>query len=321
MNTFYLLLSFSAVFCLSFVAVKSCSQSVEIRCDGIGPRSYWTLGWFSTCYLNNTTKVEFSNAVVTSVIDSDNLTITDTSNIRGIFLNGLNAITRVRFFPRGLKTKFPSLIAVNITGSTLISIGKKNLQEFGSTFEVLDLSFNLLTFIGANLFVHNPNIKYVGLNGNPLRYIEPAFFKNMLKLQSLDNVNLNSVTCMSQQLIGRDIKGLKFNYGNCSDKTAKNETKSFIKNGVCITKTTPTSATIASIKYLVANFTKTLTDIFKSNPDIQEKTPVVGGYVILALLSGPSKPSFGLNYTGVIVHWTSNDKKVPRGFSALNSLN
>lgn len=241
MNTVQVLLI--AVFCLSLVKAQSCPQSVKIICDGIAAKSYWTLGWFTTCYVNVTINTQFSDSTITSVVDSDSETLTDPSIVKGIFLNGISDITRFRFIPAGFMIHFPNLIALNITDSNLISIIKENLQEFGSSLEVLDLSFNLLISIDADLFEYNSNIKYVGFNGNPLRYIEPAFFTNLLNLKSVENVNFNSVSCMSQQLIGVTLKQNQWVNGDCFDQSAKAETKLLIENEMCAVATTSESST------------------------------------------------------------------------------
>lgn len=42
----------------------------------------------------------------------------------------------------------------------------------------------------------------------------------------------------------------------------------------------------------------------------------MSAYVLLALLSGPSLPGFGLNYSAGIVHWLSKQQNAYGGFSS-----
>lgn len=91
----------------------------------------------------------------------------------------------VNFIPFGIKRKLTNLRVLCISESSLLSVNKKNLKEFGSFLEYLNFGHNLLTSIDVDLFKYNQYLKFIDMFGNPFRYIDSVFFTNLKSLKHL----------------------------------------------------------------------------------------------------------------------------------------
>lgn len=145
-------------------------------------------------------------------------------------LSAINALdisdVTMNFMPTGIKIKFTNIDSLLIISSGLLSLNKENLKEFGSTLEFLDLGNNMLTFIDADLFEYNPNLKVFSFHGNPIRHIEPSLFTNVRNLKKCQWANFNQLSCMSQHyeaVSGHNLDSYVWSSGRCTDKTAKLE--------------------------------------------------------------------------------------------------
>lgn len=221
------------VLLISTTSSQSCSSDkVEVICRDISNGDLTTIGNIRRCIGDKSIVSNFPDSSLKSVIHSNKSAVENMSDIKGLNIDG----AKVKFIPTGITSKFPNLKALTIASSGLLSVGKENLREFGSSLEFLWLKSNSISFISADLFVFNINIRLIGLEGNPIRHIEAEFFANLKKLSNVADVEIGgSEACMSgrrfQTSSGHNITTFVWNSTNCSNETARIETQLSHVNG------------------------------------------------------------------------------------------
>lgn len=172
-----------------------------------------------------------ADSAIKSIFPNSSLSSKEASDIDEIIVALVIRYATVKFIPTGIQRKFPSLRRLLIGMSGLLSVNKEDLKEFGSSLESLELGGNEITSINSDLFKYNPNIKLITLWWNPIRHIEPEFFKNLRNLKSIQLVAINALndaTCMNQEFntaLGDDIDTFEWNNGGCFNETARIETR------------------------------------------------------------------------------------------------
>lgn len=124
--------------------------------------------------------------------------------------------------PKGLKQKLPKLRAIDIKSCGLTSLNQDDMMPFGRDLISAAFWYNSLTSIDANVFEHNPNLKFIAFNGNPIKFIEPGFFENLAFMMSLQQVKFSDAGCIDQNFfskIGHNIRNFDWNDRNCRFKT------------------------------------------------------------------------------------------------------
>lgn len=138
--------------------------------------------------------------------------------IKGLAIENLP----MKSLPKGLKQKLPKLRAVDIKSCGLTSLNQDDMMPFGRDLISAAFWYNSLTSLDANLFEHNPNLKFIAFNGNPLKFIEPGFFENLAFMMSLQQVKFSDAGCIDQNFfskIGHNIRNFDWNDRNCRFKT------------------------------------------------------------------------------------------------------
>lgn len=111
-----------------------------------------------------------------------------------------------------------------------MKVDKEDLKQFGASLEYLELLRNLITSIELDLFEHNPNIRFLYLDGNPLKYIEHTFFDILKSSNRVRYVNFLNCGCLNQKYEGSNFAGTNWNLANCNNKDARILTISRAKN-------------------------------------------------------------------------------------------
>lgn len=137
-----------------------------------------------------------------------------TANKKGLFLaevvhpngtevelsNNIKALSivkaKMKFLPRGIKNKFPSLKAIDIASCGLTHLDVDNMKQFGMDLEYASFGQNEITVLRANLFHYNSNLIAINFNANPLKTIEPAFFINLKHMCFVQSVTFWDSGCI-----------------------------------------------------------------------------------------------------------------------------
>lgn len=235
MNNLFILLLIAACSASFLVKSQDCSPDekhlrlVEIICAKVTNEKWSDAEFHLTCEGDNATTSNFPDSSVSSVLHSNRSEVANLPDIIGLSFREVT----MKFIPLGIKFKLVNLKVLQIYDCGLLGINKENLQEFGSSLEGLHLQINKITSIDADLFAYNPNLKYIGLFDNPIRYIEPEFFTNLKHLKGLKFLDLETSSCMNQTFSavenGHDITTFVWQNENCTDTTAHDETQNLFK--------------------------------------------------------------------------------------------
>lgn len=106
------------------------------------------------------------------------------------------------FIPTNLGLTLKNLLAMTIKKSNLRKITSENLQDFRKLM-YLDLSFNQIEILEANLFANNLNLEMLWLNNNKIHRIDHKSFAHLKKLSSY---NLEGNICINTE--GKDVKSM-----------------------------------------------------------------------------------------------------------------
>jgi Leucine rich repeat len=102
--------------------------------------------------------------------------------------------SQIHFFPRGLHKIFKNLRVIGIRIAGLKLIKKENIEPFDKLIG-LKLLGNEIEVLEQDLFSGNPNLEYLDLNLNQIKFIHSTVFEN---LKNLKTVELFGNTCISQ---------------------------------------------------------------------------------------------------------------------------
>lgn len=218
-------------FCTHSAELPGCSKiKIEITCLTIAKSgSSWT------CNAGNSTISTIPGSSVSSFIYSNRTDVTNLSHFERLNIIGASLL---KFIPTDIGSKLSNLKVLSIQFSGLLSVNKENLKEFGNSILIIDLESNKITSINADLIEFNPNLKSIYLQGNPLRFIEPAFFANLKKLESIECVDLLSAGCTDQFVYiheGLQNATIEWSTEDCTDESAKIETQNLINEASCLT--------------------------------------------------------------------------------------
>lgn len=232
------LLVIFVAFAKHIVASKNCSfYNVKIVCSDIEDH-YWFKyqNHFLTCFVDKSMTSANYGASVSTVKHSNGSEIANAAEIEG-FLIRQSPPTAVKFIPFGLKKKFASLKALQFDQTDLQAVKKENLKEFGDSLRYLFLIKCKIISIDADLFEYNPKLKIINLYGNPIRYIGPDFFINLMPMESVDEFSLMNAGCINRRYSSWYglLKYFRYRWNNekCTDETARDETQKLIADATC----------------------------------------------------------------------------------------
>lgn len=180
---------FSISLFLPLAKSQSCSlNKVEIICSEIGNVSFLIVDTLLTCTSSSTIVISIPETFVSSIVHSNESKVTNLTPIKALDFQHASAM---KFIPDGIKAKFPNMKALRIFSSGLLSASKENLKQFGNSLEWLVLANNSLTYIDADLFEYNPNLKAIWLSKNHIRDIDDDFFTNLKILKTVTLIDIS----------------------------------------------------------------------------------------------------------------------------------
>lgn len=200
------LLSLTSVFAAP--DINKVIEKVEIKCSEL-QNHIWSNSTWKTCLANSDTKILTSTAII--INKSKDL------NIQGI---QFWQPAQVNYVPQGLKDKFPKLKMLNFNGQSLKSLSDVDLKQFGADLEFFRASYCKLRSIMKNLFVNNPNLKYIDFKGNPLKFIESGFFENLANMKSLIEIDFKNCDCINLMETRKAAVKFKWTHKCTSDEAA-----------------------------------------------------------------------------------------------------
>lgn len=138
---------------------------------------------------------------------NDDVTIFDSSN------NSFNC------FPKNLDKYFKNLDRLFFSHANISTVTRGYLQPFGSKLEYFVFDNNQIEVIPADLFVDMPNLKYIILRSNKIKFVGRGAFSSIeqLILIVFQNNPCFSGSGFMHNEIETVIKGA---YDNCTDQEA-----------------------------------------------------------------------------------------------------
>lgn len=218
------------------IASQPCLSEVEIICLEIHNENWPHIGDQLTCNVDESIISIFSDSSVSSVVYSNKSEVMKLAEIAALQIQDA---TEVKLIPSGIKRLFPNLKVLVIHNCDLLSVSKEILKEFGNFLEGLDLPYNKIISIDADLLKYNSNLKGIWLNDNPILHIEPEFFTNLKNLKNIERVDFRSTNCMHYVFdtsYGHNISTFMWKNEKCTDSTARIETQNLISNYKCLHK-------------------------------------------------------------------------------------
>lgn len=148
----------------------------------------------------------------------------NTTNVTWLSINNHEVSMKlVQFVPAALKEKFPHLTKFEIIRSGLTHLQREDMEQFGADLIHANFWKNSLSAIEGDLFEFNPNLKYIGLHNNFLKFIDPKLFVMIKKLKNIEVVEFLSSNCIDSE------STFSWDYEKCNDETAKIENLKRIK--------------------------------------------------------------------------------------------
>lgn len=173
--------------------------TIELTCLDVFINTYSFVGQLVQCDVDSAIVTTSPKTSIVSVSYQKESELTDNRKIGALCIENAPSI---KFIPNGINVQLSNLRAFLVKDSGLLSVSNVNLRQFGSSLEILDLTGNELSYIDADLFDFNPNLKDITFYNNPIRHISPDFFKNLQTMDSIDFIGLDKLSCMSQNFAG-----------------------------------------------------------------------------------------------------------------------
>lgn len=183
------------------------AEIVKIECNGILKTSWEYVGELNVCYVDNAVVKAYNSVVDSQKIEPDVTAIS------------FYPSSELSYFPYGLHKKFPGLKAIMLSNQPIKSLDKHNLMEFKDQLELLSITDGQITSLNKDIFHFNKKLRQINFSGNNLKFIQPGFFKNMMKIESLEKIELKECSCIDQEMFREDFKNPIWNH-TCTDKSA-----------------------------------------------------------------------------------------------------
>jgi hypothetical protein len=165
-------------------------SAFQLTCDYSKDDAWTEIGNIYYCFMDNDAEMTLSGRAISKVIGS-HASNKDEVDVAGFW----NQNRKMVFFPSNLHDKFPNLFAIGIDNCGISEIHKEDLKPFGDELLYFRLSKANLQMIEKDLFIHNPNLKVVGLHHNKIKRIDKNVFDN---LKSLNQLWLSENNCINK---------------------------------------------------------------------------------------------------------------------------
>lgn len=170
-------------------------MAFDITCDYKTDTDWWAINDVYYCDVKFDVEITKSNAVVTS-IDGSHSNYNSNADVVGFRAQNV----KLHYFPQGLSKFFDAekikFIAVWSTG--LKEIHQGDLYPF-TKLRVLSLWNNDFEVLERDLFKFNPEINYLGLGKNKIKFVDGNVFRPLKNLHSL---YIDGNRCISKEAVG-----------------------------------------------------------------------------------------------------------------------
>lgn len=166
----------------AFVSLKLAvtATEVEIVCRYLSSYHWISLGDILTCS-DSPSLVETSEpgVKISKILHNDGTDISTPLKVDGFYINKAQ---NLKYMPRGVTKIFPYVKAIAIWSSGLSHLSKDDFEEFGNRLIYAGFTSCRIQTLDVDLLEHNPNLKAIRFDGNPLKSIDSNFFVNINKL-------------------------------------------------------------------------------------------------------------------------------------------
>lgn len=199
----------------------NCNQNeVDITCSK-ETIVFEFIGNLLTCQTTPSLSVTNYGTHVRKILSSNRETVA-TQSIKALYINNP---TDLKFLPSGIKPAFPKLKAIRIFNCDLSHLDQEDMKHFGIDIQWIRFWKTELTVLEGNLFKNNPNLIYVSLEDNPLKYISQKLFEGFTKMSNLKFVSLLECGCIEMKYESEREKIQTFDWtkNTCNDISARND--------------------------------------------------------------------------------------------------
>lgn len=190
---------------ISFVTTKP----IRIDCNKIFFGTWSVIGEVVTCEMKQSTFIVTDK---TSVVDK----LSFDPGVTGIFIGEPSELYS---FPTGFKSFFPNVKAISLNEQPMKTIDSNSLKEFGDDLVSFESRFGKISSISRDTFKHNKNLRYIHFKRHPIKFIEPRFFENIIKIESLEEVDMTENLCINQKMSRNNFLTSNWIH-TCNDRTA-----------------------------------------------------------------------------------------------------
>lgn len=194
-------------------------RKVSIRCYDVKINAFWCCGTNLSHCSNTDLIVDTPDTIVEKIIDENGANIQDTNSIDGLWIYD----TRMKFIPKGINKFLPNLKGLWLERAGLLSLEKQDMEQFGENLKFLHIKNNKLMSLASDVFDFNPNLVFIYVAINPIRYFGKGILKNLHSLTELTYTN-----CLDSKIHNiKDISNFD-NVHGCNDGSILiNNTTSF----------------------------------------------------------------------------------------------
>lgn len=210
---FFLILVINSVFSRRDES-KEDAVKVKITCTTLQSTKWSYLGDIQTCGTGEGLEILSQN----SIVDNGSK---DTSIIAVSFYSP----SQVYYMPQGLLDNYPNLKGLYFHTQPLHTLRRRDLKQFGTHLEYLQIYKCQISFLTKNLFRYNTNMKYINFETNPMKYIEPRFFENLSKMKYLEQATFLDCSCIDLNIYKPKIQDAEFQH-KCNDRAIEGLTSS-----------------------------------------------------------------------------------------------
>lgn len=170
--------------------------TVNIECKQLDSHFWTPLGHIQTCEDKPSTLTTCKAGIkVASVMEPEETEIEEPSDIEGLYIEGAK---NLRYMPRCVKKHLPNIKAIAVWHSGLIHLTKDDFEDYGKNLIYAGFRGCKIETIESDLFVHNPKLKMIRLDRNPIKHIESGFFEHLHKLCQIEHIRLTESECIDQ---------------------------------------------------------------------------------------------------------------------------
>lgn len=79
------------------------------------------------------------------------------------------------------------------------------MRQFGENLEFANFYRNEITYLDADLFAYNKNVKFLGFGSNPLKFIDFEFIENLKSFKNIQIIRLGGTNACLDEAFNRTL--------------------------------------------------------------------------------------------------------------------